>query len=193
MPNTVYYEDTSFNDSIQDGYSEISLIGGLYLRSTILNFIPNKSYYDMISLIPDYLGVVAIFNNAIKRWMFPSSLRKFDNDRIDWESASGVPYFFSIVSHRYLAIYKKPISENYGQMYVFYRASAPNLGPNDLLALPDQFITVLDDYTMSDLWEQNQEWGKAATNFQAYIANLEKLRIWIRSNRYPDRTPLLKG
>lgn len=192
IPNTVYYEDVSFNDSIQDGYSEISAIGGVNLKSTVLNFIPNKSYYDMITLIPDYLGVIAIFNAGIRRWMFPSSIRKFNDDRIDWESAVGVPYYFSVVSHRYLAIYKKPSNNNYGQMYVFYHASAPTLGGSDLLTIPDQFITVLDDYTITDLWEQNQEWGKAAEHFEAYVANLEKLRSWIKGNRNADRRPQLK-
>lgn len=192
LPNNIYYTDDDFNDTIQDGYSEISVVGGLNLKSTVLNYIPYKSYYDMITLIPDYLGVIAIFNAGIRRWMFPSSIRKFNDDRIDWESAVGVPYYFSVVSHRYVAIYKKPSNNNYGQMYVFYHGSAPTLGGSDLLTLPDQFITVLDDYTITDLWEQNQEWGKAAEHFEAYVANLEKLRAWIKGNRNADRRPQLK-
>jgi hypothetical protein len=193
IANTAYYDNFSFNDSIQDGYDEISAIGGLYIQSAAVNYIANKTYYDLLTILPNYLGIIAIFNAGIRRWMFPSSLRKFNIDRIDWETAVGVPYYFSVVSHRYMAIYKKPSNNNYGQMYIFYHASAPTLAGTDTLSIPDQFITVLEDYCITDLWEQNQEWTKAANHFEAYTKNLERLKTWVKSNRYPDRLSILKG
>ena len=191
--NDVYYTDDDLQASIDDGYQEICAYTGLLLKSTILNFTANKTYYDMRTLIPDYLGVVAIFNEAIKRWMLPSSIRKFDEQRIDWETAAGVPYYFAPVSHRYVAIYKKPIVANYGRMFVFYRATAPDTaGTDDVFLLPGDHQFVLEDYSIADLEEQNQEWGKAAVRVQSYKERLDRLRIWVRNKRIPDRLPNLK-
>lgn len=193
VTNNIYYDNYALDDSIQDGYDEIAAVSGLYVRATAIKFVANKTYYDLLSIIPDYLGVIAIFNRTMNRWMYPSSVRKFDIDRIDWETCGGTPYYFSPVSHRFVAIYKKPLVADYGQMYVFYHASAPTLGSSNTLAIPDQFITVLEDFNVTDLWEQNQEWSKASDRFKAYASNLEKLRVWVKTNRMPDRLPTLKG
>lgn len=190
--NPVYFTDQAVNDSTQDGYDEIVAFTGLIQKAVVLPFQNGLSYYDMISLIPDYVGVVAIFNKAINRWMLPSSLRKLDQVRIDWETAFGVPYYFSVVSHRYMAIYKKPNVDSYGDMYVFYKASAPTLTDSTTLALPDDFLNTLEDYVETDLWEQNQEWGKAAVHLNAYADNLAEVETWIKSQRQPDRGPSLK-
>jgi len=191
--NDIYYTDADLEASIEDGYDEICAYTGLILNSTIINFTANKTYYDMRTLIPDYLGVVAIFNETIKRWMLPSSIRKFDEQRIDWETAAGVPYYFAPVSHRYVAIFKKPIVANYGRMFVFYRATAPApTGNDDAFQLPGDHQFVLEDYSIADLEEQNQEWGKAAVRVQAYKERLDRLRVWVRNKRLPDKLPNLK-
>lgn len=190
--NPEYFPSTTVDDSTQDGYDEICAFTGLIQKAVVLPFQNGLSYYDMIALIPDYVGVVAIFNKAINRWMLPTSLRKLDQVRVDWETSFGVPYYFSIVSHRYMAIYKKPNVDNYGDMYVFYKASAPTLTDSTTLAMPDDFLNTLEDYVETDLWEQNQEWGKAAVHLNSYADNIEELNQWIKSQRIPDRGPTLK-
>ena len=189
--NPTYYTSDDLNASIQDGYDEIGAFSGLFLKGASIPFVANLSYYDMISLLPDYIGVVAVFNTGIKRWMTPCGVNRFDKDRIDWEVATGVPYFFSVVSHRYMAIYKKPAVPNYGNMYIFYRAASPTLGPSDELAIPLDYINTLDDYILTDLWSQNQEWTKSQNNQESYIKNLKQLQTWIREQRNPDRIPML--
>ena len=191
--NPAYYSNTDVNDSIQDGYDEVVALSGCILKATKLPFTAGLSYYDMISLIPDYLGVYAIYNTAIKRFMLPGSIRKFDLDRIDWETATGVPYYFSVVSHRYMAIYKKPVVSNYGNMYIYYKAIAPTLASGDAIMIPEDIIDqTLEDYCISDLWEQNQEWGKAAVHLNAYGEGLQVLKD-IVNGRQPDRLPQLRG
>ncbi len=185
--NPTYFTPQDLNASIQDGYDEIGAFSGLFMKGAIVPFVANLSYYDLLTILGDYIGVVAIFNNSIKRWMTPVSVTRFDRDRIDWEAAAGVPYFYSVVSHRYMAIYKKPIVNNYGDMYVFYRAAAPTLGPLDNFAIPDDYIECEQDYVLSDLWAQNQEWTKATNKMQEYIDHLSQLKLWIKSQRTPDR------
>jgi len=190
--NSVYYTGQDFNDSIQDGVDEVCAFSGCVLKSASISFVNNLTYYDFRTLLPDYIGVVAIFNSTIKRFLIPSSLRKFNQVRIDWETAPGVPYYFSPVNFRYVAIYKKPIVNNYGDMFIYYRASAPTLSDSTTIPIPEDHIDALESYNKADLWEQNQEFTKAGNELKAYINMLNQLRTYM-SKKDPDRLPSLKG
>lgn len=190
--NTQYYQGNDWNDSIQDGLDEVCAFSGCLLNSGIIPFTPYTTYYDMLTLFPDYIGVYAIFNTTINRWMFSSSIRKFYQVRIDWETAAGVPYYFSPISHRFVSIFKKPIVEGYGNMIVYYRSSAPTLNDGTIIPLPDDQIFALESYCIQDLWEQNQEFGKAAEYFDTYVKNLEALRIVMQNQRNGGRVVSLR-
>lgn len=190
--NNVYYSEDDFNNSIQDGYDEIVAFSGCVLRAISIPFTANLSYYDMLTLIPDYLGVVAIFNSTTRKWMLPTNVRKLDNDRVDWETALGTPYYFAPVSHRFVTIYKKPGTVNYGNMYVFYRGAADTLSADACVLIPEDYTKTLEDYSIADLLEQNQEWGKAGVHLEAYQETLEQLRVMARNKRIPDRLSSLK-
>lgn len=190
--NPAYYDVQSLNDSIQDGVDEICAFTGCVFRSAVLPFTQYTTYYDMLSLLPDYVGIVAMWNNTIHRWMFPQSLRKFNQVRIDWDNAYGTPYYFSVVNHRYVAIYMKPSVPDYGNMIIFYRASAPPLGDTTQIPIPEDHITCLDSYNITDLWEQSQEFSKAEDYLKNYISDLERLRTVIKNKRNPDRMMSLR-
>lgn len=186
--NPTFYDTQGVNDTLQDGIDEVCAFSGCVYASAVIPFTANKTYYDMLALLPNYIGVVAIFNDTIKRWMLPGSLKKFWQSRIDWDTAGGVPYYFCPVSHRYVAIYMKPLSQSYGRMVVFYRAAAPSpLTDTTVLPIPDEHLNVLERYGTADMWEQAQEWGKATAAFQEYTAGLEKLRVLMRNKRNADR------
>ena len=185
--NPVYYTSIDFNDSIQDGFNQISAFTGCLYASATLTFQQYRSYYDLLTLFPNYVGIVAMFNATIRRWMFPTSLKKLNQVRIDWDSAYGTPYYFVPINHRYVAIYFKPGVANYGSAYIFYRASAPTLTDSTSIEIPDEHITVLENYCKMDLWEQAQEFGKAEEATQNYISDLEELRVLVRNQRNRDR------
>lgn len=192
--NPVYYQSVDFNDSIQDGLDEIAAVTGVVYASATLAFTKNTSYYDMLTLLPNYIGVIAVFNSSINRWMIPTSLTKLNQARWDWEVAGGTPYWYVPVNHRYMAIYMKPLADGYGNMQVFYRASAPTLTDSTNIPIPDDHIQALESYVISDLWEQNQEFSKASDYLQtSYLPDVETLRIYIKNRRDPDRQVRLMG
>lgn len=191
--NSSYYQGIDLNDSIQDGYDEVCAFSGCILKAAQIPFTNEVTYYDMVGLLPDYIGLVAIFNTTTRRWMWPTSIRKLNDVRIDWETCSGTPYYFCPVSHRYVAIYKKPTTDGYGNMFVYYRAAAPTLASGDKIQIPDDFALVLQDYSITDLWEQNQEFSKASFQAEAYQKTLEELRVWVHNQRNPERMQSLKG
>lgn len=146
----------------------------------------------MLNLLPNYYALFAMYNRTINRWMWPTSLKKLDQVRVDWETAPGTPFYFAPVSHRYVAIYKKPNAINYGLMHCFYFATAPVLSDTVQIPIPDDHIQALEGYCIEDLWAQNQEWNKAQTYFETYVKNIEMLRTYMRNRRNTGRNASLR-
>lgn len=191
--NSVYYSTDDLNQAIQDGLDEIVPFTGCVYKSAVLPFTQFTTYYDLLTLLPDYVGAIALFNSTIRRWMWPTSLRKLNQIRIDWDVCYGTPEYFVPINHRYVAIYKKPGAAHYGNLIVFYIASAPTLGDSTEIPLPDEYGTVLEDYCKADLWEQAQEWGKAGVELKNYIESIGELHTLMKSKRNRDRLPGLRG
>lgn len=189
--NNTYFSNTDFVASIQDGYDEAVASTGIIIKATTLAFQKDLSYYDLRTLIPDYLGVIAIFNSLTKRWLLPTSINKLDRHRYDWEICYGTPEYFSAISFRYMALFRKPHVVGYGNMYIYYAATAPTLSSSDTILIPDDYLTTLEDYCITDLQEQQQEWNKAGRHFESYVSNLEELRVWCKNRRMSDRVPSL--
>ncbi len=146
--NTIYYDQQAVMDSLQDGVDEVCAFTGCIYKSAAIPFTQYTTYYDMLSLLPDYIGIVAM-------WL-------------------------------------KPGAPSYGRMLVYYRAAAPTLTDQTPIPIPDEYQTAVELYSIADLWEQAQEWGKASEGLQDYIKNLEALRVLMRNKREVGRTPGLK-
>lgn len=185
--NPVYYTSIDINDSVQDGVDEVCAFSGCIYKSASIPFQKDLTYYNINESLSDYIGLVGIFNLTTRRWLLPTSIRKLDQVRVDWDSAYGTPYYFCPISYRYFAIYKKPHVANYGNMVVFYVAAAPQLDDTVQIPIPDDHLTALESYNIRDLWEQNQEFGKAAEYMETYVNNLEGLRVYIKNKRNQDR------
>lgn len=191
LNNPIYYKDIDFNDSIQDGVDEIVAFSGCNYGTALIPFVADLSYYDFATLISNFIGVIAIFNGTTKKWMNPTSLRKLDLQQPDWEIKAGTPEYFCPVNHRYVAIYKKPISVGYGNMYVLYRAAGPVLVDGTTIPVPYEYNSLIQSYVIMDLWEQNQEWTKASDVRRDYERDLMKLHNLVHSKRQMDRLPSL--
>jgi hypothetical protein len=191
--NMAYYDQNTINDVIQDGIDEVMAFSGVGYNSAVIPFVPNLTYYDMRSILPDYIGVYAIFNRTMNRWMFPTSLRKLDNVRIDWETTIGTPYYFVPVSHRYLAIWMKPGAPTYGNMFILYRSSAPTIFDNTQIPIPDDHIQSLENFCITEMFEMQQEFTKAGLMLPQYQKDLDLLTTYMREKQNPSRAQNLKG
>ena len=191
--NNAYYASYDLLNSIQDGYDEVIAFSGCIVKAAVLPFVAGLTYYDLITLLGDYIGLISIYNTVTNRWMCPTSERKLDKLRPDWETCYGTPELFYPVNHRYFAIYRKPIAAGYGNFYIYYIASAPTLGPTDTIQIPPDYNNALEDYCITDLQEQAQEFTKAMVRFTSYQENLAQLQRWAKSSRQPDRLPNLRG
>jgi hypothetical protein len=125
--------------------------------------------------------------------MFPTSLRKLDNVRIDWETTIGTPYYFVPVSHRYLAIWMKPSAPTYGNMFILYRSSAPTIFDNTQIPIPDDHIQSLENFCITEMFEMQQEFTKAGLMLPQYQKDLDLLTTYMREKQNPSRAQNLKG
>lgn len=190
--NPDYYKAVDFNDSIQDGIDEITAFTGCNYGTALLSYTADLSYYDFLTLIPDYIGVIAIFNGTTRKWMIPTSLIKLDQLHPEWETLTGTPEYFCPINHRYIVISRKPTVSGYGNMYVLYRAAAPTLADITQIPVPLEYAELVKAYCIVDLWEQNQEFSKAANYSKTYQTQLDKLHNLVHSRRQMDRLPSLR-
>jgi hypothetical protein len=175
----VFYSADDVNDAIQDGYDEIVAYTGCIENAVSLQFQSGLNYYDFYTLIPDYLGVVAIWNKSMKRWMIPVSLRELDDMRWDWERAVGSPYLFCPLNYRYVIIFPRMMSA--GEMYVFYKAKANTLTGSDVLNIPPEICSeIMEHYLLADLHEQREEFTKAQMAYKTYWEEVQALIYRIR-------------
>lgn len=174
-----FYSSDDLVDSIQDAYIEIAAFSGCIEKAVEIPWQSNRTYWDLIELIPDFLSLVAIWNTNNKRWLVPATIRQLDKMDKSWEKTTGQPILFSPLSYRYVAIYPRLISAT-GSMYVFYKAVAPVITGSDTFQIPPDICSdLLQSYVTCDLLEQAEEFKKAQLRYEEYLDSLEKLRVRI--------------
>lgn len=183
--NGVFYSAEDINDSLQDGYAEVTAYTGCIFKATTINLVANLSYYDMGSLTPDFLAVTAVFNPITKQWLAPTNLSKLEGLRNDWEVATGNPFLFWPVNFRFMAIFPR-VTVSSGTLYVFYRAHADTLLGTSTPQIPEEHQAVLENYVTGDLLEQAEEFTKASVELESYFKTIKDLRDSTRKFRTPD-------
>ena len=172
-----FYTDQDINDAIQDGYDEVVAFSGCITKGATLALEANKTYYDLVTAIPDFLALIGIWNSSYKRWLSPVSYRELDSMRWDWECANANPYAFCPISYRKLAIFPTPTVVG-TTLYVYYKATAGAIAGG--FELPAELLgDVVEDYAVCDLFEQQEEWTKAQINFRNYQDKTVLLRRFL--------------
>lgn len=175
----VFYTGDDINDSMQDGYDEVSAYCGNIEKMVAIDFVPGLVYYDFRAIIPDFVSLIAIWNRRVKRWMTSCSGRDLDNLRENWEVAVGEPYLFWPINYRYVAIF--PTIAGIGEpttnkMYVVYKAAADTLSGDTEPQIPDDLEEdILMHYVTMDMFEQAEEWTKAGEHRKHYIEKIDDL------------------
>ena len=111
--NFNFYSDLDLNNSIQDAYDDIVILTQCIQKKVTLPWLSNLSYYNFNSLLPDYLGTIAIFNNVTNQWLRDDlNLKDFDRIRRDWENWIGTPMFWAPSDPYRVGIAAKPLGGN---------------------------------------------------------------------------------
>ena len=186
-----YFSDTDLNDSLQDSYDEVVAATGCIENVFELTTEPNRLYYNLLSLIPNYFHVVRIFSPTLKSFLEETDIRRLDRVRKDWELWRDNPCFWFPHSYERIAIV--PAASSAQQLIVFYKSSASQIlidVTNFNIPLEGQYIP--ENFTTCDLLEQAQEYQKAGHFLKQYQNDLRK-QLKLMNRALPDQVVKLEG
>ena len=186
-----FYSADDINDSIQDGYNEVVALARTIESTATVNFTASLSYYDLSTLISDYLHVIAIYNNTTKKWLDYLPLKVLQELDARWETKIGNPQYFTVLDDSYIAVYPK-VSVTTGTMLVVYKAMANTLSAATVPTIPDFHQIILEQYTTMDLLEQAEEFVKAGEWMAEYFPQISELQSQMASRNSVDRINMLQ-
>ncbi len=182
-----FYTPTDFSDSIQDAYDEVISLSMCKPAAVRIDITANKTYYDLPTLISDFVALRGVYNSRNKRWMVPKTSRWFEAQRNDWELQIGEPDYFGVFNFRYCAIYPKLSSTVSNALWVFYYSAANTLIGSDTPNLPAvRGDEALEFYATADLFEQAEEWVKAQEYYEQYLERFREIELYRNTLRLPD-------
>lgn len=182
----VHFIQDDLIDSIQDGYEIIALLAQTIERVATINFVANRSYYNLNSLISDYYRVFAIYNTLNRRWMEPISFHEIRENSIRWETVKGNPREWTPLGYSHIAIFPKPATA-VGSMLIFYKGTAPVLTGSLAPEFPVSEHEALVDYGTGDLLDQDLEYTKSVEYMKKFYARLQEIHKQVHSRDLLDK------
>ena len=186
----IFYTDEDIFDSLQDGYDELALTTECIEKVVSVAF-PLTAYVDMVSIIPDYFKVFAIYNPNRKEFLTPVGFKHLESISDKWETESGTPQWFVPIDFKYIALYPYYTVAPTQNMYVFYSAQAPDFTSSSTLELPSNHQSCLEDYVVGDLLEQGLEFKKSLRIYQDYIKGVARIKLEMNIRQNSDRVKQL--
>jgi hypothetical protein len=183
------------NDAIQDGYEDLVLTHGLRPKATAINIAANKVFYDMPTIIPDFVALRAIYFSSNKRWLTSQPLKYLQSCRDDWELTTGNPTDYWVANYRRVALFPHPTSSSVDTLWIFYYASAPTLtlSAQDLNIPVDSGFRALENYATSVLLTKAEEWSKAEAYEAQAQEDSEECKLFRNYLKSPDYQDGLRG
>ena len=157
------------NDSCQDAYNEVVAISQCILKKTTLSFLSNTNYYDLPSLVPDFMAMTAGFNNNTNLWLLDDkTLKDFDRDRVDWELWTGQPVWWAPCNDGRKVVLVPKLTIATGNFDLYYWAVAPTIIDSESPLVPPDFESLIECYATADLLEQFEEFTKAQNYWKEF-------------------------
>lgn len=181
-----YYSEESVNDSILDIYDDIVCQTLPFETSAELDYQANKVYYDLYSLINNYILPVAIYCNVTSRWLTQKSLLQLEAIDSRWEITNGNPIYYSVVDFRRIAFYPHPSTTD-NSFVVYYKYRAPEADVDDIMLISNNSDILVTDGVTEDLLAQSHEFSKASSYLEDYLKGILQERILVEGRSSPDR------
>src|SRR6266850_4531176 len=184
--SNVSYSASDLSDSVQDAYDDIISQTQCIVKKVTLTWTANLNYYDMITLVSDYLACVAIYNNINNKWLFDDmTLIDLDKIRDDWELAIGTPENWIALNFRYLTVFPKyktvPGAPAVNTFDLYYWAIAPVAIDTNTPLITGDFQHLLEKFSTADLLEQFEEFSKASNFWEIYMTEIEDYKDRVKN------------
>lgn len=180
-----FFSADDINESIQAGYDEVVAIARTITNNSAITITDDTSYYNLSSLISDYIHVVALFNDNTSRWFDYYAHVLLRELRADWELATGEPEGFTVWDGRWISVFPRLATAS-GTFTVIYKAAANTLSAATVPSIPFQYERIIEKYSTMDLLEQMEEYVKAGIWFKDYFTELVELKKHIGNRTLTD-------
>ncbi len=188
-----FYTNEDLNNAIQECYTQYALETRVIEKKVTLNFQDDLVYYNFKSLVPDFLYIIAIYNNNTRSWLLGKDTLWLDGIRMDWETMTGNARWLSIINPEIVALVPT-LETAVGDFTLYYTATAP------ILTSDSEVLTVFNDsdkafisYANFYLMLQAREFTKAKLALQGYREEINKIKLLMQSRGLPTRRYGLKG
>ena len=190
-----FVTDADIDDSLNEGYEEMSEATLWYERQFMLPLLSRRTYYNVRELAPDEpLGVSRCWNTVTQKWLDPDSVRALDGRIRQWELNAGEPRSYFMRGHWWLGVWPKPASDDISRVRVYYTAIPPPMTlDTDVPGFPPEFHWALVDYALYDTLIQDREPGTALAHYSLYLTYRDELMRYVGRRQSLDRAPGLKG
>jgi hypothetical protein len=190
-----FFTSQDVSDSVQEGYTEVTVLTGCIEKSATFQFPVGTAYVDLYNSVPDFFRCIALYSNAINMWLEHRAPITFDSNRLDWELASYTPWFYTVLNFQWIAFFTHYATGATASatFELLYRAVGEYLAPTAVPQIPDQFQNILVFYATAEMLEQYQEFSKAKRYWDDYGELLGLLQKDIKERMQPGKMLVYNG
>jgi hypothetical protein len=186
----VYWTEEDVDESINEGYGEISDSSEWYERVKVVDILKDRPYYDVYAVLDRcFLRIDVAYDTVTSRWLTHSHVRGLDDSDRRWETRIAEPDRLIFRGIRWLSYwpYKGAATGSIRQYFV----SIPPVlcEDDDTPGFPEQFHYGLVEYALYDLFTQDSEVDLTLASWEAYQGYDQGLTSWVNKRVAIPRRP----
>ena len=170
----IHFTSTDLLDSLNDGYALTALICEVIEKVIPYTVSANAQIDDVLSNIPDYYRVFAIYSETANRWLNPCAFKNIQQNGVRWGIQTGNIREFCPLGDRHILWYPSPVVAQ--NLQIFYRAEVSTLSSGEVPNFFEDCHKLLVNYICSDLLDQNLEYTKSNRYFELFLIDVAEVK-----------------
>lgn len=182
--NPAFWSEAEVQQAINDGWEELALHTEWFRAEYMFQSQSDITYYDLRDYSPlEVIRVRAIWNEALERWLIPTSTKLLEQKYRRWEASGQAIDEFFLRGNFMLGIFGKQLwgDEAFTADFltVLCTAVPPPLLPSDYaIPHPEEFCEAEILYAIYDLKAQEGETEQAMDFWKRYMLKADEMKAW---------------
>lgn len=191
--NPAYFTSADIRESLNDGLEELSDATEWYERTTPVQLLTKRTYYDLRGYEAPILTVNRIFLPSPVNWLVWTTTRELDGMIYDifyypqWEGTAGTIRWCFLRSLFWLGVHPQPSTDTDVARVSHTSIPPPLLQDGDSPDFPEEFHLALVEYAAYDLLVQDSETVLALRHWAEYQEGEKDLKDVVEQRQQIDR------
>jgi hypothetical protein len=176
----VAWTEEEIEESINNGFSEISDATEWFERFQDIDLLDRLPYYDLRTAA-DYpvLGIGPAFNYYTNRWLIPITSRDLDRSDLRWEERIAEPEYILVRSLWHLGYWPRKQTTT-GTIKQYYKSMPDPLSSgSDIPGFPEAYHYGLVQFALWELFGMDGETDLAVGAWKEYLSYEQGLRSYV--------------